>query len=61
MYNRALAGFENALGPEHASTLRTVRNLGKLYQCQGHLADAARMFNRAQAGKNIKNVDSPSM
>ena len=61
MYNHALAGFENALGPEHASTLHTVRSLGKLYQCQGHLADAERMFKRAQAGKNIKNVNFPSM
>jgi hypothetical protein len=27
MYNRALAGYEKALGPEHTSTLDTVNNL----------------------------------
>ena len=31
---RALAGFEKALGSEHKSTLRTVHNLGVLYQDQ---------------------------
>jgi hypothetical protein len=31
MYNRALAGYEKALGPEHTSTLNTVNNLGNLY------------------------------
>ena len=35
MYLRALAGKEKALGPDHTSTLGTVRNLGKLYADQG--------------------------
>jgi hypothetical protein len=32
MYNRALAGYEKTLGPEHTSTLDTVNNLGVLYE-----------------------------
>jgi hypothetical protein len=28
MYNRALAGYEKAWGPEHTSTLDIVNNLG---------------------------------
>ncbi|KAH1419519.1 hypothetical protein KXX32_008710, partial [Aspergillus fumigatus] len=31
MYQRALAGKEEALGPDHTSTLNTVHNLGTLY------------------------------
>ena len=31
MYNRALTGYEKALGPEHTSTLNTLNNLGNLY------------------------------
>jgi hypothetical protein len=33
MYNRALQGYEEALGPKHTSTLGTVNNLGLLYAC----------------------------
>src|SRR5207248_979101 len=40
MYQRALAGYEKALGPEHTSTLDTVNNLGSLYRDQGKLAEA---------------------
>jgi tetratricopeptide (TPR) repeat protein len=50
MYNHALAGKEEAWGPDHASTLDTVNNLGLLYVDQGHLEDAERMYNRALAG-----------
>lgn len=35
MYQRALKGYEKALGPEHTSTLSTVNNLGILYRDQG--------------------------
>ena len=45
-----LAGFEKAWGPEHTSTLDTVNNLGVLYQTQGHLEDAERMYKHALAG-----------
>ena len=48
MYRRALAGKEKALGPDHTSTLNTVRNLGILYRNQGKLAEAETMYQRAQ-------------
>jgi hypothetical protein len=35
MYQQALAGYEQALGPDHTSTLDTVYNLGKLYSDLG--------------------------
>jgi tetratricopeptide (TPR) repeat protein len=35
MYQRALAGYEKALGPDHTSTLNKVNNLGNLYSDQG--------------------------
>ena len=50
MYVRALAGKEEALGPEHTSTLRTVNNLGLLYRCQDKLRKAEDMFVRVLAG-----------
>ncbi|KAI9854152.1 MAG: hypothetical protein M1813_001359, partial [Trichoglossum hirsutum] len=50
MYQRALAGYEKALGPEHTSTLSTVNNLGSLYKKQGKLAEAEAMYQRALAG-----------
>jgi hypothetical protein len=31
MYIQALRGYEEALGPDHTSTLDTVNNLGLLY------------------------------
>jgi hypothetical protein len=40
MYQRALAGYEKALGPDHPSTLGTVNNLGRLYQAQGKPKEA---------------------
>ncbi|KAL4967483.1 P-loop containing nucleoside triphosphate hydrolase protein, partial [Aspergillus stella-maris] len=40
MYQRALAGKEKALGPDHISTLDTVNNLGILYSNQGKLQEA---------------------
>lgn len=46
MYQRALAGYEKALGPEHTSTLRTVNNLGLLYRDQGKRAEAEAMYQR---------------
>ncbi|KAL3485287.1 hypothetical protein BJX62DRAFT_229608 [Aspergillus germanicus] len=51
MYQRALAGFERALGPDHTSTLDTVSNLGNLYSGQGKLHDAEEMYQRALVGK----------
>ncbi|KIJ40800.1 hypothetical protein M422DRAFT_173170, partial [Sphaerobolus stellatus SS14] len=51
MYERALAGKEKALGPNHTSTLGTVNNLGILYSDLGRLEDAERMYERALAGQ----------
>ncbi|GFF61344.1 putative Pfs, NB-ARC and TPR domain protein (JCVI) [Aspergillus udagawae] len=50
MYQRALAGYEKALGPEHTSTLDTVNNIGSLYQIQGKLKEAEEMYQRVLAG-----------
>ncbi|ERF75445.1 hypothetical protein EPUS_00238 [Endocarpon pusillum Z07020] len=51
MHQRALAGYEKALGPDHTSTLDTVNNLGILYRDQGKLDEAEEMYMRALAGK----------
>jgi tetratricopeptide (TPR) repeat protein len=50
MYIWALRGKEEALGPDHTSTLDTVNNLGALYKDQGKLAEAEKMFDRALQG-----------
>ncbi|PLB41701.1 Pfs, NB-ARC and TPR domain protein [Aspergillus candidus] len=50
MYQRALAGYEQTLGPDHTSTLLTVNNLGLLYSDQGKLKEAEMMYQRALAG-----------
>ncbi|KAH0538196.1 hypothetical protein FGG08_005212 [Glutinoglossum americanum] len=50
MYQRALTGYERALGPEHTSTLDTVHNLGSLYADQGKLTEAEAMYQRALTG-----------
>jgi tetratricopeptide (TPR) repeat protein len=51
MYERALRGYKEALGPNHTSTLDTVNNLGNLYRDQGKLAEAEKMYERALRGK----------
>ena len=51
MHQRALAGKEQALGPDHISTLDTVHNLGNLYFNQGKMVEAEQMYQRALAGK----------
>ncbi|KAJ5684067.1 uncharacterized protein N7477_000412 [Penicillium maclennaniae] len=50
MYQRAFAGKEKALGPDHMSTLDTVNNLGLLYFNQGKLKEAEEMYQRALVG-----------
>ena len=42
---------EEALGPDHTSTLDTVNNLGNLYTNQGKLAEAEKIYIRALQGK----------
>ncbi|KAL4759686.1 uncharacterized protein BDW70DRAFT_161387 [Aspergillus foveolatus] len=51
MYQRALAGRERTLGPDHTLTLDTVNNLGNLYSDQGKLKAAEEMYQRALAGR----------
>jgi tetratricopeptide (TPR) repeat protein len=51
MYERALRGNEEALGPTHTSTLDTVNNLGLLYYKQGKLGEAEQMYERALRGR----------
>jgi tetratricopeptide (TPR) repeat protein len=43
-YQRALQGYEKALGADHTSTLATVHDLGILYHDQGKLDEAGRMY-----------------
>ena len=50
LLERALAGKEKALGPDHTSTLNTVNNLGLLYVGQGKLDAAEQMYKLALAG-----------
>jgi tetratricopeptide (TPR) repeat protein len=50
MYERALRGKEETLGPSHTSTLSTVNNLGLLYADQGKLSEAEQMYERALRG-----------
>ncbi|KAF2816881.1 FabD/lysophospholipase-like protein [Mytilinidion resinicola] len=50
MCERALQGYEKALGAEHTSTLSTVNNLGLLYADQGKLGEAEKMYERALQG-----------
>jgi hypothetical protein len=51
MFQRALNGYEKALGPDDTSTLDTVNNLGLLYTDQGKLGEAEEMYKRALKGK----------
>jgi tetratricopeptide (TPR) repeat protein len=50
MLQRALAGYEKVLGPDHTSTLDTVNSLGLLYGDEGKLDEADQMYMRALAG-----------
>ena len=47
MYVRALAGCEEALGPDHTSTLFTTHNLANVLYQQGNLDEAKAMYERA--------------
>ncbi|OXV10858.1 hypothetical protein Egran_01381, partial [Elaphomyces granulatus] len=54
MYQRALPGYETALGLENVTrylpALNTMWNLGYLFATQGRLAEAKEMFSRAYTG-----------
>jgi len=51
MYQRALQGYEKALGLENVARYRpalvTIENLGDLFAAQGHLDEAKEMYSRA--------------
>jgi tetratricopeptide (TPR) repeat protein len=60
MWNRALAGREKILGPDHPDTLMTVHSLGVLYYEQRCLDEAEKMYDRALAGREkILGPDHP--
>ncbi|OXV08533.1 hypothetical protein Egran_03704 [Elaphomyces granulatus] len=54
MYQRALQGYEKALGPENAARYRpalsTMWRLGHLFGTQGYLDKAKEMYSRAYTG-----------
>jgi tetratricopeptide (TPR) repeat protein len=58
MYERALRGKEEALGP--TSTLGTVNNLGLLYKAQGKLGEAEQMYERALRGNEALGLTHTS-
>ena len=51
LYERALAGNEKQLGPDHPATLRTVENLAIVYKNKGRYDDAEELYERALAGR----------
>ncbi|TIA71346.1 hypothetical protein D6C83_01041 [Aureobasidium pullulans] len=51
MYDRALAGKEVVLGPDHTSTLDTIFNSGIACLAQGRLAAGEGMLRRALVGQ----------
>jgi hypothetical protein len=51
MYQRALAGREKVLGPNHISVLDTVNDLGNLYAGQGELGDTEKIFQQNEGQK----------
>jgi tetratricopeptide (TPR) repeat protein len=51
MCQRAMAGKENALSPDHTSTLDRVNKLGNLYADQGKLKETEERHQRALAGR----------
>ncbi|KIX05941.1 uncharacterized protein Z518_03915 [Rhinocladiella mackenziei CBS 650.93] len=62
IYQRALAGYEKALGTDHTSTLDRVNNLGLLYAKQGKLEEAETTYRRALQGfQKSLGADHPSI
>jgi hypothetical protein len=51
MYERALAGRQETLGPDHTSTLSTINNLGNIYCYQDKLAEAEQKYDQALKGR----------
>ncbi|KAJ5110529.1 FAD-binding monooxygenase [Penicillium argentinense] len=60
MYQRALAGYEKTLGPDHPSTLASVSNLGLVLDSQGKYEEAEAMHRRALEGyKEVLGREHP--
>jgi hypothetical protein len=57
MYQRALRGYEKAVGKDNISTyppaLNTIGNLGSLFERQGDIANARSMYSKAFIGNKI--------
>ena len=51
MYERAMKGYEQALGPLHRNTLSTVNNLAILLKQCGDLKEAGALYKRALMGR----------
>ena len=51
LYQRAMAGYERAVGKDHLSTLGVANNLGALELTEGNVADAQTLYERALAGR----------
>jgi tetratricopeptide (TPR) repeat protein len=61
LFQHALHTFEKVLGPEHNSTLVTLRNLGALYVDQGKYQEAEPLLREALAQReNIVGANHPS-
>lgn len=54
MYQRALHGYEKALGPDniinYVPALNTIWNFGSLFECQADIAKARAMYSKASLG-----------
>jgi len=57
MYQRAMQGYEKALGLDNVAryrpALNTMWNLGDLFAAQGHLSEAKEMYSRARTGFQV--------
>ena len=49
LFQRALAGTEKALGPEHPHTAQSLNNLALLYRTQGRYKEPEVLYQRALA------------
>jgi len=60
-YERALAGYEKALGVYHPDTLATVNNMAMVFRSQGQYEKALGLYERALAGREkTLGVDHPA-
>ena len=50
LFEQALKGWEEQLGPAHPDTLRTIQNLAIVYRYQGRYKEAEQLYERALKG-----------